>query len=485
MSDETLHFDVLIVGAGLSGIGAAVHLQQRCPDRTYAVLEGRERLGGTWDLFRYPGIRSDSDMHTLGYSFRPWTNAKAIADGADILAYIRDTAAEHGVDQHIRYQHRVERARWSSDDARWTVDVRDLASDTVRTFTCTFLFACAGYYDYDEGYTPEFKGIERFKGRVVHPQRWTPDIAWEGKRVVIIGSGATAITLLPSLAERAAHVTMLQRSPTYIMNLPARDRVANALRGALPPDLAYAVTRWKNITVGQAFYAYCRRFPAHAKRTLVGLVRREVGGHSDVSNFVPTYNPWDQRLCVVPDGDLFACIRDGRASVVTDHIETFTETGIRLRSGATLDADLVVTATGLKLKFLGGIALEVDGRTIEPAECLSYKGMMLSDVPNLALAIGYTNASWTLKCDLTCEYVCRVLNTLRDRGFRKVVPHNDDPSVQPAPLLDFTAGYVLRAIERFPKQGSRAPWKLYQNYALDRAALRHAKLDDGALRFSR
>ncbi len=486
MTDAQNHFDVLIVGAGLSGIGVAYHLQTRCPQKTFAILEGRERMGGTWDLFRYPGIRSDSDMYTLGYSFKPWTNPQAIADGPSILAYVRETAEAHGIDRKIRYRHRVERASWSSDDARWTVDVRDLSTGETVRFTCSFLFACAGYYDYDEGYTPEFAGRERFKGRVVHPQHWPDDLDYEGKRVVVIGSGATAVTLVPAMAKRAAHVTMLQRSPTYVLSLPERDRVADWLRERLPAGAAYGVTRWKNVLVSMALYKYCRRYPEHARRLIVGRARRSLGGSREAAkHFTPTYNPWDQRLCLARDGDLFEALREGRASVVTDRIEGFTEAGLRLESGAELAADVVVTATGLKLKFLGGVALEVDGAPVEPSKTMAYKGLMCSGVPNLALAIGYTNASWTLKVDLTAEYVCRLLNHMDARGYAQCRPHNDDPAVKEEPLLDFTSGYVLRAIDKFPRQGSLAPWRVYQNYALDRVALRHAPLEDGVLRFTK
>jgi cation diffusion facilitator CzcD-associated flavoprotein CzcO len=479
------HVDVLIVGAGLSGIGAAYHLQKRCPNKTYAILEGRERLGGTWDLFRYPGIRSDSDMHTLGYSFRPWTNPKAIADGPSILDYVRQTAQAYGIDRKIQYRRRVERARWSSKDSRWTVEARDTASGELVTLTCNFLFTCAGYYDYEEGYTPEFSGRERFRGRIVHPQKWSQDVDYDGKRVIVIGSGATAVTLVPELAKRAAHVAMLQRSPTYVVSLPERDRIANWMRARMPAHSAHAITKWKNVLFGMAFYAYCRRYPERAKKFIVGQVRKALRGTVDVgTHFTPSYNPWDQRLCLVPDGDLFKAIREGCASVVTDHIDTFTETGIRLRSGQELEADLVVTATGLKLKFLGGIELEVDGRRVDPSRTMTYKGMMCSDVPNLALAIGYTNASWTLKCDLTAEYVCRLLNTMDAHGYTQCVPRRRDPSVEERPLLDFTSGYVLRSVDNLPRQGSAAPWKLYQNYALDMLMLRYAPVRDRAMEFS-
>ena len=483
MLDQT-DFDVLIVGAGLSGIGAAYHLQKACPTKTYAILEGRESLGGTWDLFRYPGIRSDSDMYTLGYSFRPWTNPKAIADGDAILTYIRETAEAYGIDRQIRYRHRVEGARWSSSDARWTVAVRDLKNDQVVSFTSSFLFVCAGYYDYDEGYTPEFQGMNDFKGRIVHPQHWTPDVDYEGKRVVVIGSGATAITLVPELAKRAKHVTMLQRSPTYIVSGPERDAMAEWLRDRVSTHKAYALTRWKNVLVSMGLYGFSRKFPEQAKKLFIGQVRRALGGTVDVeTHFTPSYNPWDQRLCLVPDGDLFASIRGGRASVVTDHIERFTENGIKLRSGAEIEADVIVTATGLKLKFLGGLALEVDGRRVVPAETMTYRGLMLSDVPNMAMAVGYTNASWTLKCDLTSEYVCRLLNYMDAKGYAQCVPRQTDKKVEAEPLLSFSSGYVQRSIDSFPRQGTLAPWKLYQNYALDRLTLRRTRLDDGTLQF--
>ncbi len=482
---ENAHTDVLIVGAGLSGIGAAYHLQKLCPTKSYAIVEGRDALGGTWDLFRYPGIRSDSDMYTLGYSFRPWTNPKAIADGPSILAYVRETAEAYGIDRHIRYGHRVTRASWSSRTARWTVDVERAGGERGQ-LTCGFLSVCAGYYDYDAGYTPDLPGRDAFAGRVVHPQQWTPDIDYEDKRVVVIGSGATAVTLVPELAKRAAHVTMLQRSPTYIVSAPERDAIANWCREHLPADVAYALSRWKNVTLSMAFYAYCRRFPERAKALILRQVTRRTHGKVDVAtHFTPRYNPWDQRLCLVPDGDLFKALREGRASVVTGHIERLTEAGVRLVSGEELPADLVVTATGLRLKFLGGVVLEVDGKAVSPPDTLAYKGIMFSDVPNLAVTLGYTNASWTLKADLAAEYVCRVLGHMDAQGFTQCCPRRTDPTLKDEPILDFTSGYVLRSIADFPRQGSAAPWKLYQNYILDRLTLRHGRLDDGSLVFSR
>jgi cation diffusion facilitator CzcD-associated flavoprotein CzcO len=476
--------DVIIVGAGLSGIGAAYHLQTNCPNRTYAILEGRESLGGTWDLFRYPGIRSDSDMHTLGYSFRPWTNPKAIADGPSILAYLKETAREYGIDRSIRYRHRVERARWSTKDARWTVDVRDTASGSVLQFICGFLFVCAGYYDYEAGYTPEFSGLERFRGRVEHPQRWTPDIEYEGKRVVVIGSGATAVTLVPELAKRAAHVTMLQRSPTYVVSAPDRDHISEWARQRFSPRSAYALTRWKNVLLGMVFYAFCRSRPQLAKRMLIGHMRRQLPDNVDIAHFTPSYMPWDQRVCLVPNGDLFDAIREGRASVVTGQIDSFVEDGIRLCSGQVVEADLVVTATGLRLKLLGGLEFEVDGARIDLSKTMTYKGMMCSDVPNMAFAIGYTNASWTLKCDLTSQYVCRLLRHMDEHAYTQCCPRRNDPSVKEEPILTFSSGYIQRSVHEWPRQGSRRPWRLYQNYALDRVLLRHAPVDDPVMEFS-
>jgi len=482
----TEHFDILIVGAGISGIGAAYHLQAACPHRTYAVLEARDTVGGTWDLFRYPGIRSDSDMYTLGYSFRPWTHPKAIADGPSILSYVRETAHEYGIDRRIRYDHRVKRASWSTADAKWTVEVERGPSREIARFSCSFLFMCCGYYDYAAGYSPEFPGIDRFSGRVVHPQKWTDDIEYAGKRVVVIGSGATAVTLVPAMAETAAHVTMLQRSPTYVVSRPSEDSIANRLRPHLPPSVAYGITRWKNVLLGMFFFRLARGSPERVKRLVLRGVRQELGEDYDVqTHFTPRYNPWDQRMCLVPDGDLFRAIRSGRASVVTDHIETFTEKGIKLRSGAELEADIVVTATGLNLMLLGDAQLTVDGRRVDLAKTMQYKGMMFSDVPNLAATFGYTNASWTLKVDLTCEYVCRLLNHMEKTGQRQCTPRRSDPSITEEPYVNFSSGYFQRSLAKFPKQGSRTPWKLYQNYALDLVTLRYSSVQDAEIEFAR
>jgi cation diffusion facilitator CzcD-associated flavoprotein CzcO len=480
------HFDVLVVGAGLSGIGAGCHLQASCPGKTYVILEARERIGGTWDLFRYPGIRSDSDMYTLGYRFRPWRDAKSIADGPSILSYVRETAREHGVEQNVRFRHRVVRAEWSSADARWAVSVERTDTGEELLFTCGFLLACSGYYHYDEPYTPAFEGTERFAGRIVHPQHWPEDLDYAGKRVVVIGSGATAVTLVPSMAASAAHVTMLQRSPSYVVSLPAEDRLANRLRGLIGAHGAYAFTRWKNVLMQGFFFQLSRRRPELVKRMIRrGLERRLPAGYDIDTHFKPSYAPWDQRMCLVPDDDLFEAIAAGKVSVVTDAIDTFTEHGLKLASGMELEADVIVTATGLNLVVLGGVRLSVDGEAVDPAERLSYKGMMLSGVPNLAIAFGYTNASWTLKADLTHEYVCRLLAHMDRHGFAQCTPENDDPSIAREPFIDFSSGYVQRAIDKFPKQGSRAPWRLYQNYALDILALRYGQIDDGAMRFSR
>jgi monooxygenase len=483
---EPEHVDVLIVGGGLSGVGAGCHLETRCPGKSYAILEARGSLGGTWDLFRYPGVRSDSDMYTLGYSFRPWKEAKAIADGPSILRYVKETARDYGVDGKIRTGHRVVGASWSSAEARWTVEVERTDTGETVHLTCGFLFTCTGYYRYDAGYSPHFPGTERFQGQIVHPQFWSDDVDYAGKRVVVVGSGATAVTLVPAMADTAKHVTMLQRSPSYVLSLPAEDPIANVARRFLPAKLAYSIVRWKNVLVTMLVFQLSRRRP-RAMKALIrkGLESRLPPGYDIDTHFNPRYNPWDQRMCLVPDGDLFEVLSDGSASIVTDTIDTFTETGLRLSSGEALEADLVVTATGLDLVPLGGMQLAVDGRDVEIPKTMGYKGMMLSGVPNMAVSIGYTNASWTLKCDLTCEYVCRLLKHMDQHGYRQATPENNDPSVTEEPFIDFTSGYVLRAIDKFPRQGSKAPWRLYQNYARDIVALRHGKLEDGALVFSR
>ncbi|CAN5464709.1 NAD(P)/FAD-dependent oxidoreductase [soil metagenome] len=511
------HFDVLIVGAGLSGIGAGARLRMDCPEKTFAILEGRERSGGTWDLFRYPGVRSDSDMFTLGYRFRPWSEPKAIADGPSILNYIRETSKGYDLDKEIRYGHRVKHAEWSSVNSRWTVEVEitgfesplqrassdsedrassadgrlkaGLQTQEVTTqrkiVTCNFLYLCTGYYDYDSGYTPEWPGFENYNGTVIHPQKWPEGIEYVGKRVLVIGSGATAVTLVPAMAKTAEHVTMLQRSPTYIVTMPTQDKIANFFRSVLPAKAAYVLARWKNIFRQMFFYELARKYPSAMKRLIAKGVKNEVGEQTAEKHFAPDYNPWDQRLCVVPDSDLFGAIRDGRASVVTSQIRTFTETGVELSDGRRIDADIIVTATGLVLKIMSGLALVVDGKTVDLSKVIAYKGMMYSDVPNLAQAFGYTNASWTLKCDLTAEYVCRLLKYMDAGGHASCTPCLSDPTVRPEPVLDFTSGYVLRALDTLPSQGSKTPWKLHQNYVKDLSMLRYGRVDDGTVEFRR
>ncbi|MEU4652085.1 flavin-containing monooxygenase [Nocardia fluminea] len=474
------HLDVVIVGAGLSGIGAAYRLQTECPDKSYAILEAREALGGTWDLFRYPGIRSDSDMFTLGYPFKPWRDAKSIADGPSILRYLVDTAAEFGIDRHIRFHTKVVSADWSSATAQWTLTLeqRDTTGATVATtLTCNFLYACAGYYDYDQAHAPVFPGVENFSGQVVHPQFWPDDLDYAGKRVVVIGSGATAVTLVPAMAEQAAHVTMLQRSPTWISAVPGRDKQADKIRGLLPPDLAHRVIRTKNILFNIGFYQYCRRRPESARKLLTALTTRILKDEKVVAeHFTPEYNPWDQRLCAVPDADFFKAMKKGTADVVTDHIETFVPEGIRLKSGRVLEADIVVTATGLQLLAFGGIAPKVDGETVNLSDQFVWQGAMLTGVPNFAVCIGYTNASWTLRADLSSRLVCRVLNHMDRNDAAAVVP-TPDGELDERPLLDLASGYVQRSIAEFPRQGDRRPWKVRQNYVLDSVTTMRTNLD--------
>jgi monooxygenase len=486
--ETTEHVDVVVVGAGLSGIGAGYHLQTLCPKRSYTILEGRDDIGGTWDLFRYPGVRSDSDMHTLGYSFKPWTADRAIADGPSILAYLRETAAQYGIDRHIRFGRRVTAAEWSTADARWRVETRATDGGTPMTLSCGYLFMCAGYYSYRGGHTPDFPGIGRFAGRVVHPQAWDADVDYAGKRVVVIGSGATAMTLVPAMAEGAAHVTMLQRSPTYVVARPDTDPVANALRSVLPDRVAYDLTRRKNVAFQQMVYRRTRTAPDKVKARLIGMVEKQLGPDYDVAtHFTPSYDPWDQRLCLVPNGDLFAAIRSGRASVVTDRIATFTETGIELASGGTLDADVVVTATGLELVTLGEVDFVVDGEPVDFSQTWTYKGFAFSDVPNLASSFGYINASWTLRSDLICEYVCRLLNQMARTGTAQCTPRlrpsDRDMPVRPW-IENFSSGYMQRMMDRFPRQGDREPWINPQSYGRDRKMFRRSPVADGVMRFT-
>jgi cation diffusion facilitator CzcD-associated flavoprotein CzcO len=478
--------DVLIVGAGISGIDAAHHLQHRCPGKSWAILEARGAMGGTWDLFRYPGIRSDSDMYTLGFPFRPWDGEKAIVDGPDIKSYVEETAREFGIDRHIRFRHRATRASWSSADARWTVEAED-GEGEPRIFTCAFLFLCSGYYDYGQGYRPEWPGEAGYRGLILHPQFWPEDFDAAGKKIIVIGSGATAVTLVPALAAQgAAHVTMLQRSPTYIVARPSRDAIAKWLQRRLPLSLADSLTRWKNVLLGIWFFNRARSRPQKAKETILRLAAEGLPPGYDIGRHLsPSYNPWDQRLCLIPDGDLFEAIKAGAVSIATDTIERFTETGLKLASGEELEADAVVAATGLVVKLLGGIALDVDGEPVDPADRFNYKGMMLSDVPNLALSFGYTNASWTLKCDLTSRYVCRLLNHMERQGFVTCVPRLPEGGIERRPMLDFSSGYVRRALSILPAQGPEAPWRVHQNYLKDLAIMRFGRVDDEAMHFGR
>lgn len=482
------HFDVLIIGAGLSGVGAAHYLQKLCPRKSYLILEQRQRIGGTWDLFRYPGIRSDSDMLTMGYSFRPWTQPQTISPGNLIRDYIAGAARDEGIDRNIRFSHQIKRAAWSSAQAAWTVEaVRTLPDGSAEpvTFIANFLFSCAGYYRYSSGYTPDFPGVDRFQGRIVHPQAWPEDLSYSGKRVLIIGSGATAVTLLPAMSGTAAHVTMLQRSPTYIVSVPAIDKIAGFLRRLLPAGWAYRLSRWKNILFTVYVYQLAQRFPNFVRNGLLKQVREHLGPDCNIeTDFSPSYMPWEQRLCLVPDADLFNAIRSGRASIVTGHIGAFTENGIRLQSGRELEADIIVTATGLVLQAFGGVDLTVDGRPVDLSQTLAYRGVMVSGVPNLASVFGYINASWTLKADLISQYVCRLLNHMDRRRARQVTPTPGDE--KPAALFveKFTPGYIQRSLSNWPKQGSKAPWRVYQNYFRDALALKWSSFDDGALVFS-
>jgi cation diffusion facilitator CzcD-associated flavoprotein CzcO len=482
----TEHIDVLIVGAGLSGIAAGYYIQTRCPGKSYAILEARDTIGGTWDLFRYPGVRSDSDMYTLGYSFRPWPERKAIADGPTIRSYVRATAAEFGIDQKIRYQSRVRRMSWSTDEQRWTVDIARGPDSAPEQMTCFFLFMCTGYYDYGHGYLPDWPGYDQYQGILVHPQRWPEDLDYTGKRIVVIGSGATAVTLVPALAEQAGHVTMLQRSPTYIAARPAVDGVGDWLRKRLPSGVADPLIRWKNISLGAFFYQLARRRPDMVKRAILQGARDQLGPDYDVErDFSPSYNPWDQRFCVAPDGDFFQAIKAGKSSVVTDTIETFTANGIKLTSGQELPADIIVTATGLTMRLMAGIELNVDDKPIDLGKTLVYKGAMYSDVPNLAEAIGYTNASWTLKCELITTYVCRLLNYMDAHGYTECLPARPADLGDEGTAMNLKSGYVQRAQAHLPRQGARDPWRAYNNYARDLMMFRMGAVNDGALRFMR
>ena len=478
------YLDVLIIGAGLSGIGAACHLTKNCPTKSFAILEGRERMGGTWDLFQYPGIRSDSDMYTLGYNFKPWTNPKAIADGPSILSYIKETAQENNIDKHIRYQQKVKSANWSDKDALWTVTIEDAATGKEKTISCNFFLSCAGYYSYESGYQPEFEGKNDFKGDIIHPQDWPKDFDYSGKKIVVIGSGATAVTIVPAMTDKAKHVTMLQRSPTYMMSLPAKDDSINKLRKYLPDNVVYRIARTRNVALSMGTYQISRRFPEKTKEFLLAQVEKQLGPNYDMKHFTPDYNPWDERLCAVTNGDLFKAIRNNKASVVTDHIKNFTKEGILLKSGEMLEADIIITATGLNVQMLGGIELSVDNKKFNITEKMLYKGVLIEDLPNLGLVFGYTNASWTLKADLVSEYVCRLINQMDREKMRQCTARNRNGKVHHSPFLDMRSGYIQRALNKVPQQGSHLPWKLYQNYALDMAMLRLGKMNDNIIHLS-
>jgi monooxygenase len=485
VADVAVDWDVIIVGAGLSGVGAACHLRSRCPERSFTILEARPRMGGTWDLFRYPGVRSDSDMFTLGYSFRPWRSSQSIATGPSIRRYIADTAREHGIDRHICYHHRVVSAAWSTPDARWTVTAERADTGERVEMTCRFLHMCAGYYRYDRGYEPGFPGQDRFGGPVIHPQKWPEDLDYAGRRVVVIGSGATAVTLVPALAATAGHVTMLQRSPSYILSVPSHDPVAAALARRLPERLAYSLVWWRNVVIATLLYQASRRWPRLIKRALrAGVVRQLPPGYDVDLHFGPRYHPWDQRMCLVPDSDLFRAIRRGRASVVTGEVETFTEGGVKLTSGVEVPADIIVTATGLRLVTMGGAALSVDGTPVSVPGSVVYRGMMLCGVPNLAFTMGYINASWTLKADLVAGYLCRLLNHMEAQGYDYCLPQPPDPAQPTRPFIELTSGYVRRSLDELPKQGSRRPWLLQQNYLTDVLLFRYTPVDE-AMEFGR
>jgi cation diffusion facilitator CzcD-associated flavoprotein CzcO len=484
MADE--FFDVVIVGAGLSGIGAGYHLQTEAPDRSYVILEGREAMGGTWDLFRYPGVRSDSDMFTLGYGFRPWASDRSITDGPSIRDYIRQAAKDGGIDRHVRYRHRLVEADWDSARAQWTLTVEVAGEPAPRRVACRFLVMCAGYFDHDRGHDPQWPGLDQFAGPVVHAQHWPESLDTAGKRVVVIGSGATAVTLVPELAKTAAQVTMLQRSPTYVVARPSVDGMARTLGRGAPGPLVHRLIRWKYVFLQWLIYRHARRHPQAVKRFLVGQARKQLPPGYDVDrHFTPRYDPWDQRLCLVPDGDLFSALRGGRAQVVTDEIERVVPQGLQLKSGALLEADVLVKATGLQLRMGGGARLVVDGRPVSLADTVAYKGVMFSGVPNLVSVFGYTNASWTLKCELIAKYVCRLLDHMRRHGEEQVTPVFDDPQAELGPVLELTSGYVQRSAAQLPRQGPKAPWRMNQNYFKDLVALGWQPVDDGALRFSR
>jgi len=477
------YVDAIIIGAGISGISAAYYLQTMCPDKSFVILEGRDNIGGTWDLFKYPGIRSDSDMYTLGFAFRPWIDKKAIADGPSIMKYLNEAVDDYGLKEKIDFGKKVVAAAWSSEDFTWSLHVHD-SNESEQLYTCRFVFVCTGYYNYDKGYTPDFPGKDSFEGEFIHPQFWPEDLDYTDKKMVVIGSGATAVTLIPELAAKGKHVTMLQRSPTFITAGPSEDKLANWMNETLPQNLAYKITRWKKIRVGQFFYKLARKYPRFMKGLLIKGAQKEMGDDFKPEHFTPKYNPWDQRICLAPDSDFFESVKSEKADIVTDTIETITKNGIKLSSGKHLDADIIISATGLELKFLGGMAVTVDGESINFADTVAYKGMMFSGIPNLTLAFGYTNASWTLKCDLSNAYFCRVIQYMDEHGFSKCVPHQNDPELELESFVDFNSSYILRYIETYPKQGSKEPWKLKQDYYQDLKKLKKERVDDDFMKFS-
>ncbi|HZY35035.1 MAG TPA: NAD(P)/FAD-dependent oxidoreductase [Mucilaginibacter sp.] len=481
---EPTHFDTIIIGAGISGISAAHYMQTDCPDKTYAILEARKNIGGTWDLFRYPGIRSDSDMYTFGFAFKPWTNPKAIAPREDIIEYLEEIVSEEGIDRHIRFQHKLINASWSSDKATWSLAVMTPDSVSPQLYTCSFLSLCTGYYNYENGYTPVFVGYNDFKGIIVHPQKWDEALDYTGKKIVVIGSGATAMTMIPVLAQKAEHVTMLQRSPTYVVALPDIDKKAVWLNNKLPKKTAYKINRFRMILYQRFSYAFSRRFPGAMKKTLRKAMEGRMGEGFDIDrHFTPTYNPWDQRLCVVPNGDLFKAIKNKQADVVTDQIERFTENGIQLVSGDFLPADIIVTATGLNAELFNNVSFEVDGEKVDFSKKVTYKSLMFDGIPNMTYAFGYTNASWTLKCELASRYTCRIINYMTTHGFTQCVPVQNDPDLVLKPFLDFNPGYVLRVLDKLPKMGNKKPWKIEQNYFYDKKMFEKSALDDGILTY--
>ena len=478
------HYDVLIVGAGISGISAAYYMKDMCPDKSFAILEGRESIGGTWDLFKYPGIRSDSDMYTLGFAFRPWTSKKAIADGPSIMTYLHDTIDEFNLDEKIILNQFVKTASWSSEESLWTVEVIEKGNTEPTHYTCNFLSMCPGYYDYKGGYMPEYKGVDDYEGPLIHPQQWPKDLNYTDKNIVVIGSGATAVTLVPELAKKAKHVTMLQRSPTYVVTAPDEDKIATLTNKILPSKMAYSVSRWRKILVQRLNYALARKYPKFMKKLILAGVKKEMGKDYDLKHFYPSYNPWDQRICLVPNSDLFNSIKEGKSEVVTEEIETFTKEGITLKSGDKLQADIIISATGLNMKQMGGVTVIVDGATINFADTVAYKSVMFSGIPNLSLAFGYTNASWTLKCDLTNQYVCKLINHMDKHGYSSCTPTIKDKDMELLPFLDFTSGYILRYLDELPKSGTKGPWKLKHNYIHDRMTLNRSKLADECMVFA-